>query len=212
MIAEVPNALAQYLSEIGRIPVLTKEQETALVIRLRDGDSEAKQMLIRSNLRLVVAIAKRFMSSGIDLADLIQEGNIGLIEAASDFVTKYGYSFKSYADDAVRHQIIDAIRLRPKLATVSLSLELGTSIDSGEFISLDEVIKDNNATDPQIAAEVSESNDEVALILKLVPHTEALAKVINGYTPHELDSSAHQQYNRALRALAHPSKTSQLQT
>lgn len=204
---ELPGALFLYIQEIRNIPILTEEEEAALVIRLRDGDTEAKELLVRSCLRLVVAISKRFTNSNLELIDLIQEGNIGLVEAANDFVTKTGYRFKSYADDAIRHQIIDAIRARPKLQTTSMFKETGnSSSEDDSSLTIEELLADNNAIDPQIAIETKEFNEEVFNIIHTLPKQEAVTMVVGGLSSYELPKEFREEFSEAKRMLSHPSR------
>jgi RNA polymerase primary sigma factor len=103
------NAIRQYLSEIGRIPLLTAEQEMALAKRVAEGDLEAQQRLVEANLRLVVSIAKRYNSHDISLLDLMQEGNLGLIRAAQKFDPTRGFRFSTYATWWIRQAVSRAL-------------------------------------------------------------------------------------------------------
>jgi len=87
------DAIRSYLYEIGRIPLLTGEEEVILAKRIEEGDLEATQLLITANLRLVVSIAKKYGKSNLELLDLIQEGNIGLMRAVEKFDYKKGFKF-----------------------------------------------------------------------------------------------------------------------
>ncbi|MCF0245297.1 MAG: RNA polymerase sigma factor RpoD [Ileibacterium sp.] len=98
-----------YLKEIGAIPLLTPEQEVAVAKRIQAGDMEAKQILIDSNLRLVVSIAKKYVGRGLLFLDLIQEGNIGLIKAVEKFDYTKGFKFSTYATWWIRQAITRAI-------------------------------------------------------------------------------------------------------
>ena len=88
------DAIRSYLYEIGRIPLLTGEEEVILAKRIENGDKEAGQLLITANLRLVVSIAKKYSKSGLELLDLIQEGNIGLMRAVENLTTKKDSNFQ----------------------------------------------------------------------------------------------------------------------
>ena len=97
------------LHEIGRVPLLTPEQESELAARIAQGDEEAKRILNESNLRLVVSIAKRYVGRGLLFLDLIQEGNLGLIKAVEKFDSDKGYKFSTYATWWIRQAITRAI-------------------------------------------------------------------------------------------------------
>ena len=98
-----------YLKEIGKVPLLTAEEELDLAMRMEAGDVEAKKKLAEANLRLVVSIAKRYVGRGMSLLDLIQEGNLGLIKAVEKFDYKKGFKFSTYATWWIRQAITRAI-------------------------------------------------------------------------------------------------------
>jgi RNA polymerase primary sigma factor len=100
---------ARYLSEIGKYDLLTAEQEQALAKQVAEGDEEAKRLLVLSNLRLVVTIAKRYASQGQSLMDLVEEGNIGLIKAAGKFDHSKGFRFSTYASWWIKQSITRGI-------------------------------------------------------------------------------------------------------
>jgi RNA polymerase primary sigma factor len=99
------DALQLFMQEIGRYPLLTKEQEVELSKRVERGDMEAKEQMINSNLRLVVSIAKRYQGHGLSLLDLVQEGIIGLIRAVEKFDWRKGFKFSTYATWWIRQAV-----------------------------------------------------------------------------------------------------------
>lgn len=103
------DALQLYLEEIGKIPLLTDSEVIELARRLEGGDPDARQRLVNANLRLVVAIAKRYQGRGVLLEDLVQEGNLGLIRAVERFDYRRGFRFSTYAAWWIRHRITRAI-------------------------------------------------------------------------------------------------------
>ncbi|MFH1186667.1 MAG: RNA polymerase sigma factor RpoD [Candidatus Levyibacteriota bacterium] len=105
----VSDPVRMYLKEIGRIPLLTFDQEISLAKRVEKQDEEAKQILVNSNLRLVVSIAKKYVGRGLTLLDLIQEGNQGLIRAVEKYDWRRGYKFSTYATWWIRQSITRAI-------------------------------------------------------------------------------------------------------
>jgi len=116
------ESLAIYLRTISRIPLLTKAEEQTLAVRVRRGDRVAKEKMIRANLRLVVAIARRYRSMGLPLADLIGEGNLGLIKAVERFRSEKGFRFSTYASKWIRQAITKA------LATDSRTVRLPANV------------------------------------------------------------------------------------
>ncbi len=105
----VDDPVKMFLKEIGKIPLLTFEEENKLAERMLKGDKEAKRILVESNLRLVVSIAKKYIGRGMNFLDLIQEGNLGLIKAVSKFDQSKGYKFSTYATWWIRQAITRAI-------------------------------------------------------------------------------------------------------
>lgn len=105
----VDDPVRMYLKEIGKVPLLSTEQEIELAKRMDEGDEEAKKELAEANLRLVVSIAKRYVGRGMQFLDLIQEGNLGLIKAVEKFDYTKGYKFSTYATWWIRQAITRAI-------------------------------------------------------------------------------------------------------
>ena len=103
------DPVRMYLKEIGKVRLLTPEEEVSLAIRMADGDEEAKHRMTEANLRLVVSIAKRYVGRGMQFLDLIQEGNLGLIKAVEKFDHTKGYKFSTYATWWIRQAITRAI-------------------------------------------------------------------------------------------------------
>ena len=105
----IDDPVKVYLKEIGRVPLLSPEEEIDLAIRISEGDESAKKRLSEANLRLVVSIAKRYLGRGMQFLDLIQEGNLGLIKAVEKFDYTKGYKFSTYATWWIRQAITRAI-------------------------------------------------------------------------------------------------------
>lgn len=103
------NILSMYLKEINKIPLLTREEEVELTKKAQSGDKAAKDKIINANLRFVVNVAKKYQNHGLDISDLISEGNIGLITAIDKFDVSKGYHFISYAVWWIRQSILKAI-------------------------------------------------------------------------------------------------------
>ena len=105
----IEDPVRMYLKEIGKVPLLTAEEEKELAMRMEEGDADAKKRLAEANLRLVVSIAKRYVGRGMLFLDLIQEGNLGLIKAVEKFDYRKGYKFSTYATWWIRQAITRAI-------------------------------------------------------------------------------------------------------
>lgn len=105
----IDDPVRMYLKEIGKVPLLSAEEETELARRMEEGDEEAKKKLAEANLRLVVSIAKRYVGRGMLFLDLIQEGNLGLIKAVEKFDYRKGYKFSTYATWWIRQAITRSI-------------------------------------------------------------------------------------------------------
>ena len=105
LIHATTDALQLFMNEVGRYPLLTKEQEVELAKRIERGDRDAKEQMINSNLRLVISIAKRYQGRGLSLLDLVQEGIIGLIRAVEKFDYRRGFKFSTYATWWIRQAV-----------------------------------------------------------------------------------------------------------
>ena len=113
--------LERYLKDVNTIPLLSPEQEAELSQRIKEGSQEALQQLVKANLRFVVSVAKQYQNQGMPLLDLINEGNIGLIEAAKRFDASKGYKFISYAVWWIRQAILKALAEQSRLVRLPLN-------------------------------------------------------------------------------------------
>lgn len=120
-IAKEEGSLDQYLREISRYPLITKEDEVTLAVQIRKGSEPALDKLVRSNLRFVVSVAKKYQNQGVSLADLINEGNLGLIRAAHKFDETKGIKFISYAVWWIRQAILQALAEQSRIVRVPLN-------------------------------------------------------------------------------------------
>ncbi|HNW58052.1 MAG TPA: sigma-70 family RNA polymerase sigma factor [bacterium] len=120
-IANVEDSLDRYLREINEIPLLTASEEIDLAARIRSGDQEALEMLTKSNLRFVVSVAKQYQNQGLSLGDLINEGNLGLLKAATRFDESRGFKFISYAVWWIRQSILQALAEQSRIVRIPLN-------------------------------------------------------------------------------------------
>ncbi len=118
---DVDRSLDLYLKEIGETPLLIKSEEVSLAKRIHAGDPQALVQLTKANLRFVVSVAKQYQNQGLSLADLINEGNIGLIKAAKRFDEKRGFKFISYAVWWIRQSILQALAEQSRIVRLPLN-------------------------------------------------------------------------------------------
>ena len=118
----IEDPVRMYLKEIGKVPLLTAEEEKNLAMRMENGDMDAKKRLAEANLRLVVSIAKRYVGRGMLFLDLIQEGNLGLIKAVEKFDYRKGYKFSTYATWWIRQAITRAIADQPRTIRIPVHM------------------------------------------------------------------------------------------
>jgi len=167
------DSIQMYLREIGKVPLLSTEEEIALAKRKEKNDKEAKKKLIEANLRLVVSIAKKFVGKSLSLADLIQEGNIGLFRAVEKFEYRRGYKFSTYATWWVRQAITRA--LADQSRTIRIPVHMVETIN--KFQQVERQLIQDLGREPlpeEIAAEMGEDIDKVRHIIKISQETISL--------------------------------------
>ncbi len=148
------SSLAWYLEQINKIPLLSREEEDKYARLAMTGDSDAKDMLVKSNLRFVVSIAKKYQTSGISLLDLINEGNMGLIKAAEKFDPDKGFHFISYAVWWIRQAIMLAISQKTSL----IRIPLNRTADLQKIEKVNKTLENELGREPTLT-EISENLD-----------------------------------------------------
>jgi len=167
------DSIQMYLREIGKVPLLTPEEEVALAKRKEKGDQEAKRRLIEANLRLVVSIAKKFTGKSLSLLDLIQEGNIGMFRAVEKFDYRKGYKFSTYATWWIRQAITRA--LADQSRTIRIPVHMVETIN--RFQQVERQLIQDLGREPlpeEIAAEMGEPLDKILHIIKISQETISL--------------------------------------
>ena len=167
------DPVRMYLKEIGKVPLLTADEEIALAMRMAEGDESAKRRMAEANLRLVVSIAKRYVGRGMLFLDLIQEGNLGLIKAVEKFDYTKGYKFSTYATWWIRQAITRAIADQAR--TIRIPVHMVETINKVIRVSrqlLQELGHDPSAE--EIAAEMNLPADKVRDILKIAQEPVSL--------------------------------------
>jgi len=151
-------SLEKYLQEIGRVDLITAEEEVQLAQKIKKGDQDALEKLTKANLRFVVSVSKQYQNQGLSLPDLINEGNLGLIKAAQRFDETRGFKFISYAVWWIRQSILQALAEQSRIVRLPLN-KIG---------ALNKINKTFNALEQKY--ERAPSNDEIANKLELDEH------------------------------------------
>ena len=162
----VNDPVRMYLKEIGKISLLSLEEETKLSERIVNGDEEAKNILAESNLRLVVSIAKRYVGRGMLFLDLIQEGNIGLMKAVEKFDSNKGYKFSTYATWWIRQAITRAIADQAR--TIRVPVHMVETINKLSRCQRQLTLELNREpTDEELSKKMGISPDKIREVLKI---------------------------------------------
>ena len=169
----IDDPVRMYLKEIGRVPLLTAQEEVDIATRMAEGDQDAKHQLAEANLRLVVSIAKRYVGRGMLFLDLIQEGNLGLIKAVEKFDYRKGYKFSTYATWWIRQAITRAIADQAR--TIRIPVHMVETIN--KLIRVNRQLVQEYGRDPrpdEIAKEMGISEDKVREIMKIAQEPVSL--------------------------------------
>lgn len=169
----IDDPVRMYLKEIGKVPLLTAQQEIDIATRMGEGDPDAKHQLAEANLRLVVSIAKRYVGRGMLFLDLIQEGNLGLIKAVEKFDYRKGYKFSTYATWWIRQAITRAIADQAR--TIRIPVHMVETIN--KLIRVNRQLVQEYGRDPrpdEIAKEMGISEEKVREIIKIAQEPVSL--------------------------------------
>ncbi|EGK12729.1 RNA polymerase sigma factor RpoD [Kroppenstedtia eburnea] len=170
---KINDPVRMYLKEIGRVPLLSAEEEVELAKRIEEGDEEAKRRLAEANLRLVVSIAKRYVGRGMLFLDLIQEGNMGLIKAVEKFDFRKGFKFSTYATWWIRQAITRAIADQAR--TIRIPVHMVETIN--KLIRVSRQLLQELGREPspeEIAEEMDLSPEKVREIMKIAQEPVSL--------------------------------------
>jgi RNA polymerase primary sigma factor len=170
---KINDPVRMYLKEIGRVSLLTADQEVELALRIEEGDARARQELAEANLRLVVSIAKRYVGRGMQFLDLIQEGNMGLMKAVEKFDYQKGFKFSTYATWWIRQAITRAIADQAR--TIRIPVHMVETIN--KLIRIQRQLLQDLGREPmpeEIGAEMDMPSDKVREILKIAQEPVSL--------------------------------------
>jgi RNA polymerase primary sigma factor len=170
---KINDPVRMYLKEIGRVSLLTADQEVALALKIEQGDEVAKQRLAEANLRLVVSIAKRYVGRGMQFLDLIQEGNMGLMKAVEKFDYRKGFKFSTYATWWIRQAITRAIADQAR--TIRIPVHMVETIN--KLIRIQRQLLQDLGREPtpeEIGAEMDMPTEKVREILKIAQEPVSL--------------------------------------
>ena len=160
------GALDKYLADIAKEPMISPDEEVELAQRIKQGDQIALDRLVRANLRFVVSVAKQYQNQGIGLADLINEGNVGLIKAAQRFDETKGFKFISYAVWWIRQAILQAVAEQSRMIRLPLN-QVGFLSRVKKTASYLEQLYQRKPTIKEIADELDMPEDKIEAILKI---------------------------------------------
>ena len=178
--------LAMYLKEINKIPLLSRDEENELAQRAKAGDKVAKDKIVRANLRFVVNVAKKYQNRGLDLTDLISEGNIGLLTAIERYDVSKGYHFISYAVWWIRQAILKAIYEKTKMIRLPLNR-------ANELVQIEKARKSvgGSKTEEQEIREIAEMlNMDKAHVRDLLNIARDMISLDTAVNPGDSDSSS----------------------
>jgi RNA polymerase primary sigma factor len=202
------QSLEKYLQEIGKVDLLTPEEEVDLAKRIKEGDKEALEKLTKANLRFVVSVAKQYQNQGLSLSDLINEGNLGLIKAAQRFDETRGFKFISYAVWWIRQSILQALAEQSRIVRLPLNKVGSLNKINRAFAALEQEFEREPTTE-EIAKLLELSVEEIETTLGVASrHVSMDAPFVDGEDNSLLDvlendntpdTDVHLEYSESLR-------------
>jgi len=170
---DVLDPTRKYFKDIGNIPTLTAKEEYALGMKVKAGDEKAREKMIKSNLRLVISISKRYLNRGLPLLDLVEEGNLGLIKAVEKFEPEKGFRFSTYATWWIKQSV--ARSLAKYSRTIRLPVNVAEQVN--HFIRAYRILVQKLKRDPnpaELAAELTLTEDQVKDIMTMIQPPSSL--------------------------------------
>jgi RNA polymerase primary sigma factor len=202
------QSLEKYLQEIGRVDLLTPEEEVDLAKKIKEGDKDALEKLTQSNLRFVVSVAKQYQNQGLSLSDLINEGNLGLIKAAQRFDETRGFKFISYAVWWIRQSILQALAEQSRIVRLPLNKVGSLNKINRAFAALEQKFE-REPTPEEIATLLELPVEEIETTLGVASrHVSMDAPFVDGEdnslldileNPNAIEADAHLEYGESLR-------------
>lgn len=202
------QSLEKYLQEIGKVDLITPEEEVLLAIRIKQGDQKALEKLTNANLRFVVSVAKQYQNQGLSLSDLINEGNLGLIKAAQRFDETRGFKFISYAVWWIRQSILQALAEQSRIVRLPLN-KVGLTNKISKAYSLLEQEYEREPSSEELASLLEIGLDEVETTLNVAAkHVSMDAPFLDGEdgtlldvmeNPNSLKADRRMEYGESLR-------------
>jgi RNA polymerase primary sigma factor len=202
------QSLEKYLQEIGKVDLLTPEEEVDLAKKIKEGDKDALEKLTKSNLRFVVSVAKQYQNQGLSLSDLINEGNLGLIKAAQRFDETRGFKFISYAVWWIRQSILQALAEQSRIVRLPLNKVGSLNKINRAFAALEQEFE-REPTPDEIATLLELPVEEIETTLGVASrHVSMDAPFVDGEdnslldileNPNAIEADAHLEYGESLR-------------
>jgi RNA polymerase primary sigma factor len=175
-----------YLREINKIPLLTREEENELALKAKNGDVAAKNKIVNANLRFVITVAKKYQNHGLDLTDLISEGNLGLLTAIEKFDTTKGYHFISYAVWWIRQSILKAICEKSRM----IRLPLNRANELVQIEKAKKTISANLSEDEEIREIAGMLNMSEAHVRDMINIAHDMVSLDSAVRPNDSESSS----------------------